>query len=131
MDQNDQILREAAGIDPVLAPLMDRDIMKPPVFEADFVSLAFPAFNGKVRVRYATVGDNLDIEALSRGGGLFREAVATLTTCITSAPACWYAAPKGTELPALNLRDVPDAEALGQLYSYYSAWRESFRTKGK
>ena len=127
----DPILREAAGIDTVLAPLLDKEILQAPVYEADFVSTAFPAFNGRVVVRYATTGDTMDIESLSLGGGFFREAVATLSTCITKAPASWYQVPPMGKVPALNLRNVADAEALADLYRGYSAWREAFRTSGK
>jgi len=131
MDLNDDVLREAAGIDPVLAPLLDKELLKTPVFEADFVSVAFPAFNGHVVIRYATVGDNMDIESLSLGGGAFREAVATLSTCITQAPLSWYKVPALGKVPLLNLREVPDAEALGTLYGEYSKWRDTFRLTGK
>jgi len=128
----DPVLLEAAGIDPALAPLLDKDLLKPPVYEADFTSVAFPGFNGHLKIRYATVGDNMDIEALCLGGGMFREAVATLSTCIMSAPASWYSAPtKPGALPVLNLRGIPDAEALGAVFNDYSAWRETFRTSGK
>lgn len=49
-----------------------------------------------------------------------------------SAPASWYSAPtKPGALPVLNLRGIPDAEALGAVFNDYSAWRETFRTSGK
>ena len=93
--------------------------------------LLLVTFIGWVVVRYATTGDTMDIESLSLGGGFFREAVATLSTCITKAPASWYQVPPMGKVPALNLRNVADAEALADLYRGYSAWREAFRTSGK
>jgi hypothetical protein len=127
----DPILREAAGLDPILAPLQDRDLLKTPVYEAEFTSVAFPALNGKVRIRYANVGDTMDIEAMALGGGFFREAIATLTVCTEQAPASWYTAGKNGEKPMLDLRKVADAEAVADLYKAYASWRDTFRKTGQ
>lgn len=128
----DPILREAAGLEPKLAKVSDRDILQGPVFEATFDSPAFPAYNGAVRMRYATVGDTLAIEALSLNGGRFAESIATLQVCIDSAPASWYRAPaKEGGTPVLDLSRILDAEALVDLYRAYSDWRSAFRRGGK
>ena len=71
MDQEitDPILRQAAGLDPILAKVSDKDILQAPRFETDFSSLAFPSLSGKVALRYANVSDTLKIEALCLSGG--------------------------------------------------------------
>lgn len=127
----DPVLREAAGMEPLLAKIADRDILKAPTFEADFDSAAFPDLNGKVAIRYANVGDTLAIEALSLNGGRFAEAIATLQVCVETAPASWYRVSVGGGVPVLDLARIHDAEALVDLYQAYSAWRQSFRLKRK
>jgi hypothetical protein len=127
----DPILREAAGLDPRLAKVGDKDILKAPRFESEFDSPGFPALSGKVTVRYANVGDTLAIEALSMGGGRFAEAIATLQVCVDSAPASWYRASKEGGIPSLDLSTILDAESLVDLYQAYSAWRSAFRRGGK
>jgi len=122
----DPILREAAGLDPRLAKVGDKDILKAPRFESEFDSPGFPALSGKVTVRYANVGDTLAIEALSMGGGRFAEAIATLQVCVDSAPAS-----KEGGIPSLDLSTILDAESLVDLYQAYSAWRSAFRRGGK
>ena len=127
----DPVLRQAAGLEPLLAKVADKDILKTPRFEKDFESIPFPDLNGKVVMRYANVGDTLAIEALSLNGGRFAEAIATLQVCIDKAPASWYRAPKEGGTPVLDLAQVPDAEALVDLYQGYSSWRATFRRGGQ
>lgn len=128
----DPILREAAGLDPILKAVTDSDMLKAPAFTTAFNSPAFPALNGDITIRYATVGDTLKIEALSMGGGGFAEAIATLQICIDKAPASWYRpSTEGGKPPVLDLARIPDAEALVALYREFSIWRETFRLGGK
>ena len=127
----DPILREAAGLDPALKKVADRDILQAPRFETDFSSLAFPGLNGKVAIRYANVGDTLKIESLCLSGGPFAEAVATIQVCTELAPASWYRAMKEGGTPVLDLGRIQDAEALVELYRAYSEWRATFRRGGK
>jgi hypothetical protein len=130
----DPILREAAGLEPLLAGVAkvgDKDLVKAPRFESDFASPAFPHLDGRVTMRYANVGDTLAIEALSLNGGRFAEAIATLQVCIEIAPASWYRASVGGGVPVLDLSKIQDAEALVDLYQAYSGWRATFRRGGK
>ena len=127
----DPILREAAGLDPLLKKIADQDILKAPRFETDFASPAFPALNGHVAIRYATVADTLKVEALCLTGGPFAEAIATLQVCIDLAPPSWYRALKEGGTPVLDLGRIQDAEALVELYRAYSEWRSTFRRGGK
>ena len=133
MDQEitDPILRQAAGLDPILAKVSDKDILQAPRFETDFSSLAFPSLSGKVALRYANVSDTLKIEALCLSGGPFAEAIATLQVCIESAPVSWYRALKEGGTPVLDLGRIQDAEALVELYRAYSDWRATFRRGGR
>jgi hypothetical protein len=127
----DPILREAAGLEPKLTKLADKDMLKPPVYEATFDSPAFPHLNGTVKVRYANVGDTLAIEALSLSGGRFAESIATLQVCIEAAPASWYREPEEGGKPVLDLSKILDVESLVDLYREYSSWRSTFRRKSK
>lgn len=127
-EMTDPILREAAGLEPLLAKVSDKDMMKAPTFEADFSSKVFPALNGKVVLRYANVGDTLTIESLSLNGGRFAQAIATLQVCIEKAPPSWYRISEEGGKPSLNLAQIQDAEALVDLYRAFSNWRESFRS---
>lgn len=111
--------------------IRDGDIFKLPVFEADFVSDAWPEANGPVRLRYPSFGDEVEIERLAvmSGGTLLARAYATFHVCLEAAPAKWWrpgAAPDAPPVPALDR--LPCAPDLVGLWSKWLAWRGSFRS---
>jgi hypothetical protein len=135
MGLNDPVLRAAAGIDPSVEPTLgaqDEAVFSIPEFTTEFKSAGFPALDGPVTVRYATIGDTVAIErAMGPLAGFVAEAVASLQVLITKAPASWWRAPeKGGKLPVLDLSRLPDVEGILDLYRDYSKWRADFRIGG-
>jgi len=100
-----------------------------PEFSMDFHSESFPALDGQVVIRYATVGDSLTIERLIGPlGGYVAEAIASLQVLTTKAPAPWYRVPEKGGSPVLDLNRLPDVEAILDVYRAYSKWRAAFRS---
>jgi hypothetical protein len=130
MTLDNPILREAAGLDPnVGEALAAGDFLEAPRYSFDFRSPRWPVLEGAVVLRYATVGDTLQIERLA-GSGRFSEAIATLMVLVEKAPGAWYKMPESGGTPSLDLLRIPDAEGIVDLYRGYSIWREDFRTTG-
>lgn len=111
--------------------ILDGDIFKLPVFEAHFVSEAWPEANGTVRLRYPSFGDEVEIERLAvmKGGTLLARALATFQVCLESAPAKWWRPSPDPTLPPLPAPDrLPCAPDLVDLWTKWISWRGSFRS---
>jgi hypothetical protein len=110
----------------------DGDIFKLPVFEADFISEAWPETNGHVVLRYPCFGDEVEIERLAvmRGGTLLARALATFNVCLESAPARWWRPnPDPTRPPVPAPDRLPCPPDLVDLWTRWLAWRDSFRSR--
>jgi hypothetical protein len=111
-------------------PFTPDEIFKVPAFEEDVVSERFPEMNGKVRLRFPNVGDEIEISriTLAMGGTMDARVFAGITTCIEAAPGYWYAPPPQGELrPRLAVHRLLDFPALVGLYTRWISWRDSFR----
>ena len=131
----EELLASASGFVPdAKASLTASELIKPKRFEHEFQSPAWPEYDGRVVIRYPSLGDMLQIEGMTRGRGAHWELWATLRTCIEKAPASWYkleAAKPGSETPepSLALDSIQDSEGLWEMWVEYLAWRSSFRRK--
>lgn len=135
MTLTDPVLRTAAGMDGSVAPSLaaqDALVFSIPEWTTEFKSPSFPALDGPVVIRYATIGDSIAIERqMGPLAGFVAEAVASLSVLITKAPASWWRVPeKGGSMPVLDLNRIPDVEGLLDLYRQYSKWRADFRSRG-
>lgn len=135
MGITDPILRAAAGIDPAVESALEAQenaVFSVPEFTTEFKSAGFPALDGPVTIRFATVGDTLAIERqMGPMAGFVAEAIASLQVLVTKAPASWWHAPEnGGKFPYIDLGRLPDVESLLDLYRDYSKWRADFRGGG-
>jgi len=132
MQDREDLLTSASGFAPdAKASLTAGELIKPKKFEADFVSHAWPEYNGKVVVRYPSLGDMLAIEGMSRGKGGHWELWASFQTCLEQAPASWYTLAPGKTEPSLALDAIQDSEGLWDLWVEFLEWRRSFRRPSK
>lgn len=123
----DPLIAAAAKLDPSVAALAQDPFVDDPSFRCLFASESHPALNGEVVMRYPTMGDMLEIEALSTRGKPFSEIVATLQVLVERAPLSWYQPAKAGAKPSLALGRVPYCPELFALYTDFIAWRDSFR----
>ena len=112
--------------------LSDGDVFSLPVFEEVFDGGHWEKASGKVRLRYPTFGDEVEIERLSviNGGTLLARAQASIMVCLEAAPASWWrpSLKEGSDpFPAPDR--LPCSPEVVGLFTRWIAWRDSFRRK--
>jgi hypothetical protein len=106
------------------------DVFKIPAYEEDYSSVNFPEESGRVRLRFPSVGDEIEISRLTmlNGGTMDARIFAAIFVCCEAGPARWFSKPKEGEVtPQLALSALYDFPGLIALYTRWIKWRDSFR----
>lgn len=136
MSEREDLATAISGMAPSLAESMASGdhLFRQPEFSFEVKStLKIPGvdkMNGTVVMRFPNLGDDLEIERLTRimGGGHVAHMTATLAVCITKAPASWYEVPEDIKKkPVLHLERLLDDSVLADLYAAFTQWQRSFR----
>ena len=126
-----EVLTRAAqlGGPGAVRPVTDAELFKIPHYEEDFGSDRFPAFNGKVVLRYPSFGDEVDIDRLAvvLGGTNTARILAAIQVCLESAPPIWWRPNEEKRAIEPAVDRMPDGPGLLGLYSRWIRWRDTFR----
>ena len=131
--EHNQLMQDLSGMAPEYVDAVKPSIFDVPTFEFEVKTKlkieSAKAMDGKVTMRFPTVEDELAIERKTRGlgNGTVAHMLATLSTCITAAPASWYELQKDATKPTLALPNLIDGVVLGELYLAFVQWQRSFR----
>ena len=112
-------------------PVADSDLFKVPPYVEDFVSERFPAFSGRVTLRFPTFGDEVAIDRLAivLGGANTSRIMAALQICLEGAPASWWRPNEEKRMVEPAIDRINDSPALIGLYSRWTLWRDTFRVQ--
>ena len=104
-------------------------VLKIPFYEENIVSERFPEMNGRVRLRYPNIGDQLNIaeESQAHGNTGLARIIGHLKVCLETAPASWYRQEEGQAKPIVALERLYDSDLLVDLFTRWAEWRSSFR----
>ena len=110
-------------------PVADKDLFQVPDYAEDFVSERFPAFNGRVSLRFPSFGDEVEIDRLAvmLGGTNTGRILAALQICLVSAPASWWRPNEKERRIEPAPERINDSPALIGLYARWTLWRDTFR----